>query len=224
MAYSLYLFDYDGTLCDTRQAIAYSFRRTFAHYRVAPPAPAVLAAANARGLILADMFRHFNPALTAAEVAEWVLTYRAIYVTEAEPLVTPFPGARALFEQLTGRGAQLAVLSNKGVAVLEASLEQLGLRPYVSLVVGDGSRPDKPLAKKPDPMMFHELVRPRFPQLPPARMLMIGDTPADLEFARNCGIDSCWVSFGFGDAAECQAWQPTHVVASLAEIGLLPTE
>ncbi|MCB2376787.1 HAD family hydrolase [Hymenobacter sp. BT635] len=221
MAYSLFLFDYDGTLCDTRRAIVFSFERTFAHYQVAAPAPEVLQTIINKGLVLGDMFRELFPELSEAEVAEWVVTYRGIYAREAEPLVIPFPGALALFAQLSERGVLIGVLSNKGAAVLEASLAQLGLLPFVALVIGDGTMPEKQLAKKPDPMAFHEVVRPRFPEVPTDKILMVGDTTADLQFAHNSRIDSCWVTFGFGEADQCRALQPTHTVSHLLEIPAL---
>ncbi|UOQ70664.1 HAD family hydrolase [Hymenobacter cellulosilyticus] len=221
MPYSLFLFDYDGTLCDTRRAILYGFERTFEHYGVPEPAPEVVHAMIGRGLVLGDMLQQLRPELSAAEVAEWVVTYRQIYAREAEPLVTPFPGALALFAQLTEQGVLIGVLSNKGAAVLEASLAQVGLLPFVALVIGDGTMPEKQLAKKPDPMVFHEVVKPRFPEVPTNRMLMIGDTTADLQFAHNSQIDSCWVTFGFGEEAQCRALQPTHTVSHLLEIPAL---
>ncbi|TGE28826.1 HAD family hydrolase [Hymenobacter metallicola] len=221
MPYSLLLFDYDGTLCDTRQAIVYGFERTFDHYQVPQPNPEVVYSMIGRGLVLGQMLRELRPELSEPEVAEWVVTYREIYAREAEPLVTPFPGVHDLFAQLTAQGVIIGVLSNKGAAVLEASLAQLGLLPFVALVIGDGTMPEKQLAKKPDPMVFHEVVQPRFPEVPAHKILMIGDTPADLQFARNSRIDSCWVTFGFGEAAQCRALQPTHTVSHLLEIPAL---
>jgi phosphoglycolate phosphatase len=221
MSYSLFLFDYDGTLCDTRQAILYGFERTFDHYQVPQPAPEAVYSMMGRGMVLGEMLRELRPALSTAQVVEWVLTYRRIYAQEAEPLVTAFPGAHDLFTQLTAQGVLIGVLSNKGAAVLEASLAQQGLLPFVALVIGDGTMPEKQLAKKPDPMIFHEVVQPRFPEVPPDQILMVGDTTADLQFARNSRIDSCWVTFGFGDDDQCRALRPTHTVSHLLEIPAL---
>ncbi|UOQ51416.1 HAD family hydrolase [Hymenobacter cellulosivorans] len=221
MPYSLFLFDYDGTLCDTRQAILHGFERTFEHYQVPQPAPETVYSMIGRGLVLGQMLHELRPELSAAELEEWVITYRRIYAREAEPLVTPFPGAYDLFAQLTARGVLIGVLSNKGAAVLEASLAQQGLLPFVALVIGDGTMPEKQLAKKPDPMVFHEVVLPRFPEVPTDRILMVGDTTADLQFARNSRIDSCWVTFGFGDDDQCRALHPTHTVSHLLEIPAL---
>ncbi|PJJ60167.1 HAD family hydrolase [Hymenobacter chitinivorans] len=221
MPYSLFLFDYDGTLCDTRQAILYGFERTFAHYQVPQPVPEVVYSMIGRGLVLGDMLRELRPELSAEQVQEWVVTYRHIYAREAEPLVTPFPGAHDLFAQLTAQGVTIGVVSNKGAAVLEASLAKLDLLPFVALVIGDGTMPEKQLAKKPDPMVFHQVVQPRFPEVPTERILMVGDTPADLQFALNSRIDSCWVTFGFGDDEQCRALHPTHTVSHLLEIPAL---
>lgn len=130
----------------------------------------------------------------------------------------PFPGAETVLAVAQAQNIPVVVLSNKGAAVLENSLARLGLRPYVALLLGDGSFPTHPLPLKPDPAQFTEIIRPRFPAVPSSDMLMIGDTTTDLLFAHNCGIAAGWASYGFGEPAACHALQPAHEFRALTEV------
>jgi len=218
LPYSLLLFDYDGTLCDTRRAIAHSLGRTFGAHGLPAPAPAPLAAAIRAGLPLLDTLRALWPADPGRVTPDWLATYRAIYVAEAEDLVTPFPGAETVLATAQARAVPVVVLSNKGTQVLENSLIRLGLRPYVALLLGDGSFPGRPLPLKPDPAQFTEIIRPRFPDIPPDEILMVGDAPPDLRFAQNCGIAAGWARYGYGEPAACRALRPAHEFGALAEV------
>ena len=219
MPYSLLLLDYDGTLCDTRQAIAHSLGRTFAAHGRPAPLPAALTAVIRRGLPLLETLRALAPAADPALITpDWVTTYRAIYVAEAEALVRPFAGAETVLAAAQARAVPVVVLSNKGVQVLENSLIRLGFRAYVGLLLGDGSFPGRPLPLKPDPAQFTEIIRPRFPNISLPDILMVGDAPPDLLFARNCGIAAGWARYGFGEPAVCRGLRPAHEFGSLAEV------
>jgi phosphoglycolate phosphatase len=220
MPYSLLLFDYDGTLCDTRQAIGHALRRTFQELGLAEPLGEVLEGVVHQGLPLAQTLGHFYPAGPTALPHNWLEVYRRLYATEAEPLVQPFPGALEVLATATAQGAQIVVLSNKGLPILEDSLARLGLRQYALLVLGDGSTTatGERVPLKPAPDLFTKLIQPRFPEHSLANTLMIGDTATDLKFAHNCGLSSCWASYGFGQEADCLAQNPTYIVQSLREV------
>ena len=79
-----------------------------------------------------------------------------------------------------------------------------------------GETPEGP--NKPDPRLYEELIRPRFGREEPLRMIMVGDTHIDLEFARAIGADACWVSYGYGDASKCRAMVPDYEVAHPSEL------
>lgn len=218
MAYSLLLFDYDGTLCDSRQAIKYSLQQFFRTYDLPKPPEADVQRTIELGLSAPVTLQVLQPTATPEQITEWVPIYRGIYAEQGEPLVQPFPGAHEVLAQAAEQGFTPVVLSNKGSRVLEASLDRFGLLPFISLIIGDGSYPDKKLELKPSPMIFQQIIQPRFPDVPVEDILMIGDTEADLLFARNCGIDSCWASYGMGDAAACRALEPSYEIGALAEL------
>jgi phosphoglycolate phosphatase len=47
---------------------------------------------------------------------------------------------------------------------------------------------------------------------------MVGDTEADLRFARAVGIRSCWASYGYGDGDACRALAPDYEIAAFPEL------
>ncbi|SNR57248.1 MULTISPECIES: HAD family hydrolase [Hymenobacter] len=218
MPFSLLLFDYDGTLCDTRSAITHALRRTFQELNHPEPLAPILEGLVQRGLPLADTLRELHLPSTAPLPPEWLTTYRALYTAEAEALVTPFPGATETLAAAVDQGHTVVILSNKSLAILENSLRRLGLDSYASLVLGDDPTAQPVLPLKPDPALFTQRVQPRFPSVDLSEVLMIGDTTTDLRFAQNCGIASCWASFGFGVAADCAALHPTYRINSLSEL------
>lgn len=216
MPYSLLLLDYDGTLCDTRAAIKHAMRRTFELLDYPAPSEALMEEAVGRGLVLPDMLLWLHPPGTPPLPAIWLETYRAVYNTESEELATLFPGAEKLLTTAAAQNKTVVVVSNKGLDILEKSLIRLGLRQYVALVLGDS--PDRVLPLKPEPALFTQLIQPRFPGISASNTLMVGDTTTDLLFARNSGIAACWVSYGFGSAADCLPLHPAYHIDSLQDL------
>ncbi len=218
MPYSVLLFDYDGTLCDTRQAIYHSLRQVFRRHHAPVPTAAALDEIVTLGLPMLDTLHALHPEGPAADVAHWVAEYRAIYDAEGEPLAQPFAGAPGVLAELQTRGHGLAVVSNKSLHTLHKSLARLDLARYVSLVVGEGSLPGGTAPLKPSPAFYLEAIQPHFASTPAADMLMIGDTPSDLLFARSAGVPSCWAAYGFGDAVTCLALDPQHHIGDVRDV------
>jgi phosphoglycolate phosphatase len=51
-----------------------------------------------------------------------------------------------------------------------------------------------------------------------ASVLVVGDTVADVQFAKNIGGKVCWCRYGYGDPEACQKAGPDFVVDSLEEV------
>jgi len=68
--------------------------------------------------------------------------------------------------------------------------------------------------------LLTDRIAPKFPQIAKARMLMIGDTEVDIQFARASQIKCCWAAYGFGERSRCLALTPDYRIEI---IGDLPT-
>lgn len=216
--FKLFIFDFDGTLCATHEAICYCLEQTHRHYGVPVPPLADMLRAIGAGISLADTLLRFNPTLDAdgpGGPEEWVKTYREIYNSgEGQSRTVLFDGAIDMLQALSDSGATIVVVSNKGEKAVHAALEHFGIGPYVSLAVCDTNG----VEKKPKPDSFHKLIRPRLGHISLEQTLVIGDTTADILYARNIGASSCWAAHGYGAPDECAALTPDFTIRSLRDL------
>lgn len=212
-----FIFDYDGTLCDTLDAISSSLLATFAEFATHVPSQDDIARLIGTGKTLQETIHELRPAaedaLDEAALKQWVTFYRQWYAEHGEAKVTLFEGAEDTLARL-GRVGDLVLLSNKGIAAVEGSLQRFGIRHHFGLVLAE--EPGQP--KKPDPKVLEQRIAPHFPALRAADCVVIGDTAADLEFARNIGAAAWFAEYGFGDRASCAEVGFTQAFARLGEL------
>lgn len=218
--YKLAIFDFDGTLFATHEAIIHCIKKTFSIYEKAIPSHDVIYQTITKGIGLEDTFNFLLSTMTNGEhdekynVLDWVKTYRTIYKNENELLVKPFDHVKDTLEHIKQTDTEIVIISNKGIDAINSTLEKFQLKQYITLVVGD----TKNIKKKPDPMIYNQLIQPKFLEIERHEILMIGDTSADLLFAHNIGAAACWAKYGYGNAEECNKLKYTYSINGLDEI------
>ncbi|WP_210463976.1 HAD family hydrolase [Rufibacter roseolus] len=218
--YPVVIFDFDGTLCDTEEAIQYTFHQAFEQKGITPPPPEKVKQAIGTGGNLSEFLPMLYPPLRGEhkkpELEEWVLHYRHIYDTDGGRLTTLFPGVNELLSRLKDKDINCVVISNKGQRAIEDALERFDICRYFDLVIGDN--PNLPLKKKPHPMAYEQVIKTHYPRFSPLQVLMVGDTDADLFFAKNAGLPSCWAAYGYGAEETCLAAEPTFTIQSVEQL------
>jgi len=220
--FDLLIFDFDGTLCDTRVAIAHCLKRALAKYGRPIPPPEQMAKIVSKGLSLPETMISLDPSLRAhgETVTEMVSAYRSFYRSEGDPLISAFSGTKAALQSVHTSGIKCIVVSNKGVDAIHRSLDRYELAPFIDLVLGD--EPEGPI--KPDPALLTDRIIPKFPHIAKGRMLMIGDTEVDIKFARAAQIACCWAAYGFGNRQDCTALSPEYVIEAIKELGTIVSD
>lgn len=222
---ALAIFDFDGTLFDTHESISHTIKLTFNALSTHTPPQPEIHRLIASGAGLADTFHALYPSpaeFTSTVENEWIEKYRALYATHGQQLIKAFPGAKELLTELNAQKISIAIVSNKGVAAVKTALQRNGLDGYVpeSLIVGDKTPGAK---RKPDPASFVDVLIPTLREsygmeVKPESVLVVGDTVADIQFARNIGGHICWCRYGYGDREACQELKPQFVIDSLDEV------
>ncbi|KAI1907577.1 hypothetical protein LOZ61_006050 [Ophidiomyces ophidiicola] len=221
----LVIFDFDGTLFDTHESIEHSIKLTFdtllpAHV---PPQSEIHRLISS-GAGLSDTFRALHPAAEtfAATETQWIDKYRELYAVHGQLLIKAFPGAKTLLEELKGHHIPTAIVSNKGVAAVKTALERNGLEGYIpeDLIIGDKT---PGALRKPDPSSFVNVLVPALKArgidgVQASEVLVVGDTVADIQFAKNIDGRVCWCRYGYGDREACEAMAPDFVVDSLNQV------
>lgn len=218
MNFQLIIFDFDGTLCATHNAIIHCVTATFGRFGRMPPDPTAVLTTIRKGVDLAETFRLLDPDLAMAgrtTVDDWVAAYRETYNAGiGQSLSRLFPGVRQTMASLHDAGIPMVVVSNKGERAIRNTLEHHDLDRYVDLLVADdGNHP-----RKPDPSTYVNRIAPRFPDIHPTHILVVGDTPADIRYARNIGASICWARYGYGDPRTCRDLDPNHIIDAPADL------
>ena len=104
----------------------------------------------------------------------------------------PYPGVGEALAACHARGLLLAVLSNKPAGIVVKVIEILGLAPFFRFVWGGDSFPER----KPSPLPLRHFMAET--GLHPAEVIMVGDSPADIQSARDAGVRSAFFPGGYG--------------------------
>jgi len=224
------LFDLDGTLLDTLEDVANAANAALREGGF-PEHPL----SAYRHLLGGGVQRLFAEALpldkrTSAQIEQSVAAFRRHYDRNWNASTRPYPGVREVVENLHARGLKLAVLSNKAHDFTRACIAAnfgsqsvegqsgLGLEGAIGpfeLVVGQ--RPGVPV--KPDPVSALEIAAAL--GLSPEDFLYLGDTPIDMQTARDAGMKPIGVLWGFSDREELIGAGAEAVIESPGELLLL---
>jgi phosphoglycolate phosphatase len=197
--YSLLLLDVDGTLIDTQKGVYETYKLTALHFCEEYKNFEEFKIDTSLGKS-ADAL--FEPWVTLTRpMSEIKRAYQLKFNKKGIHLTAPYPGVEEGLRQLNKAGYRIALVSNKGQERLVASMNHLRLSSYIHGIYGKTEQ----RKAKPDLGMFHEvMIRHNTPK---GNILMLGDTKADIEFAKIAGIDVAWASYGYGD---CSALKPTY--------------
>lgn len=206
--FDLIAFDWDGTLFDSTQIIVRCIQSAVLDVGGAKPTDE--AAAYVIGMSLMQALAHAAPDVPREKYTELTARYQHHYAVHANDL-SLFDGVLALLDALKARGHLLAVATGKSRRGLDEALHSVELKG-----VFDASRTADETAGKPHPLMLHELMA-EF-DLPPERVLMIGDTTHDLQMALNADCPSVGVSYGAHEPETFTALNPRHIAHSVPDL------
>ena len=201
------LFDLDGTLVDSYDAIHESLNFARAAKGMAPFPYAEVRRMVGRGLesLIGDAM---GPELVEEGVALFRGHYREVFLASTRLL----PEAGETVRRLAGAGVALAVCSNKPGYFCRDILAHLGLGAYFAVVLG----PEETSRPKPDPeMLATALARLGATAV---EAVYVGDMPMDVTVARAAGVAVAVVATGSASRAELEVAHADWLLDSLAEL------
>jgi len=206
--FDLIAFDWDGTLFDSTAIITRSIQRAVAD--VGGTVPSDADASFVIGMALMPALAHAAPDVPKDLYPQLGKRYQFHYAAQQHEL-SLFAGVLDMLQDLKRRHHWLAVATGKSRRGLDEALETAELRGTFH-----GSRTADQTAGKPHPLMLQELMA-EF-DVPPERMLMVGDTTHDLQLALNAGCASVGVSYGAHEPAAFHALSPLFIAHSVLEL------
>jgi phosphoglycolate phosphatase len=206
----LLIFDLDGTLIDSKLDLANSVNAARAHLGLGLLDLVIIMTYVGYGapVLIQKALAGEASESQIAQALEFFLDYYGRHALDSTRF---YPGVRESLERLHGGGKRLAILSNKPVATGRMIVDGLGAAELFFRIYGGDSLD----AKKPDPVGIARLMREA--GVGPRATMMVGDSVVDVETARNAGVRSCGVRFGFAPASfDCTP--PDLVVHRMEEL------
>lgn len=208
--YEYILFDLDGTLTDPgigiTNSVAYALKRWNIEvadrkslYRfIGPP--------------LQDSFREYygfsqEDALRAVDVYREYFREKGLYENEV------YPGVEKLLQTLKDQGKTLILATSKPEEFAVRILRHFGLDGYFTVMAGATMDPSR--SKKGD-VIAYALRESGVSDL--SKAVMIGDREHDIFGAKQNGLDSIGVLFGYGDREELEKAGATRIAATVEDI------
>ena len=209
--YKLVIFDFDGTLVDSKDVIAEATNLALADCGYPTMSSEEITALV--GLPLDYSLRHFLGETATEEAVEELLErYRARWY-ELEPgRLHLFPGVRELLDALSKAGIAMSIATSKSGKGLDRVMDTLTLRDYFGFVLTN----DLVRNAKPYPEMIERTLK-HFGMSPPDA-LMVGDTTFDIEMGQAAGVDTCAVTYGSHAVETLAELSPTYLVNTAAEL------
>ena len=120
------------------------------------------------------------------------------------------PGMKELVEDLYNAGYKLYTASTKAEWLCELCLKEMGVLQYFTKVCGAGNDGVSRSTK--------EEVINYAKDCGAEDCIIIGDRKFDIDGAKDCGIDSIGITFGYGTKEEVAEHKPTYICDSTDDI------
>lgn len=186
------VFDFDGTIADTKFAICEAMER--ACIRQGVPYVGDEEFSQCIGKDLNDCI--IDASLEPLDDATIEGVSRSYQETFRFNLIHMFDGMRRVIELCDDTGDKLAIASSRHSRSLTALVNQFEIKEHFTAIIA-GDRVKDP---KPNPAMLWEVATEL--QCNPGELIMVGDSMWDIEMARSCGAFAIGVTWGTHDEVQ----------------------
>lgn len=205
----LYIFDWDGTLCDSLDKIVSCTRMAARDLGI--PEPSEESVRDIIGLSLIPAIQRIFPGITDNDLKALLKLYSKYFKDDDTGAPVLYEGAKETLIHIRDAGHQLAIATGKSRAGLDRVLGSLEMKEYF-----DGSRCADETASKPHPMMLEELLE-EF-SVVPSEAVMIGDTEYDMDMARQIEMPRIAVSYGAHEIHRLHPFEPVMCLDRIDEL------
>lgn len=205
--YNCIIFDLDGTLIDSFQAINDAFDAVFLRFdgRVLSDSESNSYVGVPLEDLLSEMFGEENQ-------AEAIEIFRNKYKEVCFEKTTLIKGAKELLTDLKDKGKSLNIATNKTGDISRDLLKSLNIDKLFDYVYGvfDG------MQGKPSPEMINKIIENT--GFEKSNVIFIGDSPIDIMTAKNAGVPMLSVASGNHTYDELRSFNPDFLYEHIANI------
>lgn len=208
--YKTILFDLDGTLIDSKPGILTAIRKTLNEFKI-PYTEEVI------NQMVGPPFRISMKELLGIEdmslIEQLIFVYRIHYKGGDWKDCSIYDGVEDMLTALRGAGYTIGLATSKPLQYTTIIMESLGLDKYFDYV--GGATGDATAEMKTDVI---NMVLSKLNVTDLDSVLMIGDRLYDIEGAKQSGVDSMGILWGYGDRAEHESCGADFILSTPSEV------
>jgi beta-phosphoglucomutase len=202
------IFDWDGTLADTRKVIVISFQKTLNEINIEVSSEYI---ERRIGIGAAETFRDVmrsNKMPVNEKLVQHLVERKSQLEIELIPQVKLFPGARELLEVLCGK-LKVGLASMNNHSVIFHMVEANGLKKYFVVIL----TADSVSHSKPNPEIFLKTASEL--RISPEKCVVFEDSIFGVKAAKSAKMGCVAVTTGVYSEEELKAEHPDLVVKTL---------
>jgi len=196
----LVIFDFDGTLIDSKYDIASAVNLTLEDLGLP-----VRSTEEIFGFVGDGVKRLLRLSVgedNHAQYEEALSVFREHYLMHCLDTTQFYPGIESVFDRLNG--CTKAIATNKSLEYTLRIVEGLGVKDWFAAIESPSDTSDL----KPDPGMLLRILATL--QIPPERVVLVGDSTNDVHAAKAAGMRACAVGYGYGNRDKVMALEPEY--------------
>ena len=211
MSMQLIIFDFDGTLGDTRGIVVTTMQLTLK--ALGQPMRSEEACAATIGLPLAGCFRQLIPEAADDVIQRCVDTYHHLFEINKDSIKPQaFPHVAETLAELHRQGVRMTVATSRGLESLKDLLADMGIAQYFCYLLGAESVAKHKPAPEPVLKTLHELNEDA------EHTLVVGDMPVDILMGLRAGCKTCAVTYGNSTREELKEVGPDYIIDDMNEL------
>ncbi|MGE7090390.1 HAD family hydrolase [Lysinibacillus sp. NPDC048646] len=209
-----YIFDFDGTLADSKQCSVLATQEAFRLLELETPSVEIIE--YYMGIPIEQSFKEMASIQLEESLFEELLAiFRREYKKFENESLSLFPKMMDVLEELNKQGKQCFVVSSKKTDVLLRNLQALQINRFFEDYIGS----DQVKHYKPHPEGIFKLVERH--QLDLQACVMIGDAIFDIQMGKAAGCKTCAVTWGSHSEEQLQKEQPNYCISDVLDLLLL---
>lgn len=210
-----YIFDLDGTLCDSAEDILEALKKAYQYTQLSPPLNLT------KGIIggpIIEIVKQISRELSEDKITDIVLNFRKIYDVSKFDRTSLYKGIKELLSELKENRKSLYIATNKPPKPTYAILQKLNIKEYFE-VISCFDPYSKSTSSKGG--MLSSLVKDI--GLVEEETVMIGDTITDMLAAKENNIRCIACTYGYENDLTRLVLESNFTVDSTTELTKLLT-
>ena len=203
------LFDLDGTLVDSSEAIIKAVEKVLESKGLTCNRAKV---ARMIGLPLENIFGVLAPNLSEQEIWQLVHEYRKYYMAHHLENTTIHPSAQMVLRKLKAKGFKLGIITTKYREPVMDVLSHFGIAELFDVVVTGY----EVIKHKPAPDIVLEAAKRL--RVDPKQCVVVGDSPLDVQAGKQAGAFTIAVLSTTYTRKQLESTKPTIVIEEFEEI------